>query len=122
MVDGVADVLEPAEFGKVGQPTPADDPRAPDLWLAAKAEYTFVDADGGEDIVAPRATPGGTHGYLPDQSALYGTLVLWGDGIKAGANLGKVSNQDIAPTVARLLNVGLPTAEGKSLNAALTGP
>jgi predicted AlkP superfamily pyrophosphatase or phosphodiesterase len=118
-VDGVADVLEPADFGTIGQPTPAEDPRAPDLWLAAKADYSFTDADTGDDIVAPRATPGGTHGYLPDQAALYGTLVLWGDGIKPGANLGRVSNQDVAPTIAKLLGVSLPTADGKVLEAAL---
>jgi predicted AlkP superfamily pyrophosphatase or phosphodiesterase len=120
-LDGVAEVLEPAEFGRVGQPTASDDPRAPDLWLAAKGEYSFVDADAGEDVVAPRATPGGTHGYLPDQAALYGTLVLWGDAIKAGSKLGRVSNQDVAPTMARLLNVALPTADGQVLEAGLTG-
>jgi len=120
-VDGVAAVLEPAEFGKIGQPTPAEDPRAPDLWLAADAEYSFTDSDAGDDIVAPRATPGGTHGYLPDQTALYGTLVLWGDGIKPGAKLGLVSNQDVAPTMAKLLGVAMPTADGKVLDAALTG-
>jgi predicted AlkP superfamily pyrophosphatase or phosphodiesterase len=118
-VEGIDRVITPEGFDALGQPTPAQDSRAPDLWLAAKSGYAFSESDAGEDVVVPRASHAGTHGYLPDQPALLGTLVLSGHGIKSGTSVGKVSNQDIAPTVAHLLGVELPTADGKVLKNAL---
>jgi predicted AlkP superfamily pyrophosphatase or phosphodiesterase len=120
-IEGVDAVYEPQDFGKLGQLGPSADPRAPDLWLAAKEGYSFTDSDAGDDVVVPKPTPGGTHGYLPEQAALYATLVLSGDGVRPGVNLGQVSNQDVAPTMARLLGVPFPSADGKVLDAALTG-
>ena len=101
------------------QPHHDDDRRAPDLWLAAESGYSFTEVHAGDDVVAPRDSPGGTHGYLPDQPDMLGTLVVSGYGIKAGVKLGKVSSLDVAPTMARLLGVDLPTAEGKVLASAL---
>lgn len=119
-VEGVQAVIKPEEFAKVGQPTREQDPHAPDLWLAAKSGYSFTNADSGTDLVAPRDKVGGTHGYLPDQPDLLATLVLYGNGIKPGTSLGKVSNLDVAPTIAHLLGIDLPTADGKPLAAALS--
>jgi predicted AlkP superfamily pyrophosphatase or phosphodiesterase len=118
-VEGVTDVIGPEGFAALGQPTPDQDPRAPDLWLAAEKDYSFSDSDSGADVVVPRSSHGGTHGYLPDQPDMLGTLVFAGNGIKSGASLGKVSNQTVAPTLARLLGIELPTAEGHVLEAAL---
>jgi predicted AlkP superfamily pyrophosphatase or phosphodiesterase len=118
-VEGVESVLGPEDFTKLGQPTPEEDPRAPDLWLAAKTGYSFTDSDAGEEVLVPRATPGGTHGYVPDQSEMLGTLVISGYGIKPSTRLGKVQSLDVAPTMARLLGVELPTADGKPLTKAL---
>jgi hypothetical protein len=47
------------------------------------------------------------------------SLVLWGDGIRRGAVLGEVSMLDVAPTVAALLGLRLPNAEGHALAAVL---
>lgn len=117
-VEGVESVLSPEEFQKLGQATPKDDPRAPDLWLSAKSGYSFTDSEAGDELVVAKETPGGTHGYVPDQSDMLGTLVISGYGIKPGTNLGKVPSLDVAPTMARLLGVELPTAEGKPLMKA----
>jgi predicted AlkP superfamily pyrophosphatase or phosphodiesterase len=118
-VEGVAAVLGPEQFTKLGQPTPEDDSRAPDLWLSAESGFSFTDSESGEDVVAARETHGGTHGYLPNQPDMLGTLVISGYGVEPGTNLGKVSNLDVAPTIARLLGIELPTADGQALSKAL---
>jgi hypothetical protein len=40
-------------------------------------------------------------------------------GIKPGARLGEISNLSVAPTIAKLLGLSLPNAEGQPLAAAL---
>jgi predicted AlkP superfamily pyrophosphatase or phosphodiesterase len=120
--EGIDVVLGAESFAELGQPTPEEDPRAPDLWLSAKSGYAFSDSDAGDEVVTPRASRAGTHGYLPDQPEMHGSLVLAGRGVRPEAKLGKVSNLDIAPTMARLLGVALPTADGRVLEAALTSP
>jgi hypothetical protein len=62
----------------------------------------------------------GTHGYDPARPEMAAALVLWGDGVRRGAPLGDVPMIDVAPTIAALLDVPLPTAEGHALSAALT--
>ncbi len=116
---GIQAVLRPDEFRRVGQPTPQEDPRAPDLWLSAESGYSFSDSEAGEELVVPRASRAGTHGYLPDHPDMWGTLVLWGNGIRSGVRLGKVSNLDVAPTIAALLGLQLPGADGRVLSEAL---
>jgi predicted AlkP superfamily pyrophosphatase or phosphodiesterase len=119
-VEGVQAVIGPEGFAALGQPTPEQDSRAPDLWLAAKKGYTFTESEAGEEPVVARSSRAGTHGYLPDQPDLLGTLVMAGRGVRAGANVGKISNRDVAPTVARLLGVEMEGVEGKELEGALT--
>lgn len=119
-LEGVDRVILPAEFDSIGQPTREADPKGADLWLSAKAGYSFTDSAEGDNPVVPRSTRGGTHGYLPGHPELLGTCVLWGAGIQPGTRLGRVSNEDIAPTMARLINVPLPTATGRVLTEALT--
>jgi predicted AlkP superfamily pyrophosphatase or phosphodiesterase len=114
-LEGVDAVIGPERFAEIGQPTRTQHRFAADLCLSAKSGYSFNDAMAGDDVVAQRAKPGGTHGYLPDQPDMLGTLVVWGPGVEAGQILGKVSNESVAPTIARLLNLHLPTADGKPL-------
>ena len=115
-VEGVQAVLGPEKFAEIGQPTPEQDPHGADLWLAAESGYSFTDSQDGDAIVVPRGSRGGTHGYLPDQPDMLGTLVISGDGVAPGKRLGKVSNTDVAPTVTKLLGVELPTADGRVLD------
>jgi predicted AlkP superfamily pyrophosphatase or phosphodiesterase len=118
-IEGVEAVLDARQFTQLGQPTPEQDPRGADLWLAAKCGYGFDDAVKGEDAVSHLKTTIGTHGHLPDQPALLATCVVWGAGVKPGTELGKVSNLSIAPTIARILGVALPTADGEPLQKLL---
>lgn len=118
-VEGVDSVHSREKFAALGQPVPENDSRAPDLWLSARSGYSFSDSDAGEEIVVPRSSPGGTHGYLPQQAALHATLIISGAGVRSGVTLPTVSNRDVAPTMARLLNVPFPSAEGRILTEAL---
>jgi predicted AlkP superfamily pyrophosphatase or phosphodiesterase len=118
-IEGVEAVLDAPQFTRLGQPTPEQDPRGADLWLAAKCGYGFDDAVQGSETVTHLKTTIGTHGHLPDQPALLATCVVWGAGVKPGTDLGKLSNLSIAPTIARILGVELPTADGKPLEKLL---
>lgn len=113
-LEGVQAVLGPEEFDQLGQPTPDVDRRAPDLWLSARSGYSFTDAHAGEPVTQ-RPSLGGTHGYWPGDPEMYGTLVISGYGVKPGTQLGTVQNIAVAPTIARLLGIELPTADGKPL-------
>jgi arylsulfatase A-like enzyme len=42
-------------------------------------------------------------------------FIASGYGVRGGAKLHKVANIDIAPTIAKLLGVALPTAKGKAI-------
>ncbi|MEK6285345.1 MAG: ectonucleotide pyrophosphatase/phosphodiesterase [Acidobacteriota bacterium] len=59
--------------------------------------------------------PGGTHGYAPDVAEMNSSFFIAGPGIAAGRDLGQIDMRDIAPTLATLLRVSLPSAEGHSL-------
>lgn len=113
---GVEAVFEPKDFGKIGQPTPSDDPHAPDLWLAAKKDYSFSDSFEGDNPVTPRSGRAGTHGYDPKHADLLGTCVVWGPSVKAGTKLGRINNEQIAPTIARVLGVEFPSSDAKPLD------
>ncbi len=58
---------------------------------------------------------GGTHGYLPDVAEMNATFFLAGPGVPTGKALGRIDMRDIAPTLAGILGLRLPTAEGKNL-------
>ncbi len=118
-VEGVDAVYTAEEFGKLGQSTPEVDSKAPDLWLAAKSGYSFANTQEGDQVVVRRPSPGGTHGYLPNQNEMLGTLVISGYGIKPGTRIEKTSSTNVAPTIAKLLGIELPTADGKPLDQAL---
>ncbi|MFL6620346.1 MAG: alkaline phosphatase family protein [Povalibacter sp.] len=47
----------------------------------------------------------GTHGYLPDRAEMHAAFFIKGSGIAAGRNLGVIDMRQIAPTLAKTLNV-----------------
>ena len=118
-IEGVHQVFTPEEFEQIGHVVPEKDARQPDLWLAAKSGYSFSETTSSGQVLSKRSTTTGSHGFLPDQEDMGGTLVMWGYGIKPGVNVGKVQSLDVAPTMAKLLGVKLPTADGKPLIKAL---
>jgi predicted AlkP superfamily pyrophosphatase or phosphodiesterase len=57
----------------------------------------------------------GMHGYDPALPQMRSTFLIEGKGVPAGKDLGDIDMRDIAPTIARLLGVSLPQAQGKAL-------
>ncbi len=75
--------------------------------LAAYQGFSFGAAATG-DMLAPAS--GGTHGYLPtDFKEIQTGFVAFGKGIKPGAVLSVMGQEDIAPLIAKLLNLDLKT-------------
>ena len=68
-----------------------------------------------DGLVSTTGKPGGTHGFLPDATAMNASFFVSGPGIAAGRNLGEIDMRDVAPTVASLLELTLPQAEGRVL-------
>lgn len=116
---GIQKVFAPDEFAQLGQPAPHENPRAADLWLVAKKGFAFSDDSEGDLLTIDKKKISGTHGYLPDQLDMLSLCVVSGPGVKPGTKLGKIRAIDIAPTVARILGIDLPTAEGKPLGMLL---
>ncbi len=73
---------------------------------------------GGGALAGPAirsGKPGGTHGYLPSVPEMDSAFFLAGEGIPRGLDLGRIDMRDVAPTLAGILGVALPGAEGRDL-------
>lgn len=75
----------------------------------------FKTGGGLTGAVARTGKVGGTHGYLPDYGEIDAALLLMGKGVPPGKNLGRIDMRDVAPTLAALLSLPLPTADGRNL-------
>jgi predicted AlkP superfamily pyrophosphatase or phosphodiesterase len=105
--NGIDRVLEAEELHKRGGYPPAS------FFVSLKPGWrTGYTADGP---VLSKVKPGGTHGQLPDVPDLRASFFLVGPGVPAGRNLGLIDIRDIAPTLAHLAGLSLPTADGKIL-------
>jgi predicted AlkP superfamily pyrophosphatase or phosphodiesterase len=82
--------------------------------VAIQPPYRFGGNLRGPVAIAP-AKVGGTHGYLPELPEMDASFFLVGPGIAAGQSLGRIDMCDIAPTLAGVLGVELPTAEGRNV-------
>jgi hypothetical protein len=59
--------------------------------------------------------PKGDHGFLPQNAEMDASFLVVGPGVPAGRDLGRIDMRDVAPTLAGLLGVPLPGAEGRDL-------
>ncbi|TCD08272.1 alkaline phosphatase family protein [Pedobacter frigidisoli] len=94
-------VLDKEEIAKAqGDPTAS-------IALAANQGFSFGASATGEMLAA---VSGGTHGYLPtDFKEIQTGFVAFGKGIKAGTVIPLMGQEDIAPLIAKLLNLNLKT-------------
>jgi predicted AlkP superfamily pyrophosphatase or phosphodiesterase len=121
--EGIADILRPDQFAALGLPDPAKNRQMAELILVAKEGYAFNNEARGEDVVTDVTLAAGNqghHGFLSSNPKMNATFVAWGRGIKHGAKLGMISNVDVAPTMAKLLEQPLPGADGRVLTEILT--
>lgn len=85
----------------------------------AEGYYVSDGVAGGAVLVG--ATRHGAHGFLPTEARMHTGLIAAGAGIRAGVPLPLVRQIDIAPTVARLLGLEMPSADGVPLVGLLAG-
>jgi hypothetical protein len=104
---GLFRVVDRAEIAERG-----GDPEAL-LFLDPVEGYTTASGTTGEFLVA--SSRGGDHGYIPDAPAMHTGLIVAGAGIAGGIAMPIARQIDIAPTVARLLGLKLPHAEGVAM-------
>lgn len=103
-IDHVADAGEVAHLG--GTPMAS-------FWIDFKPGYLM-----GTDPAAPPVGPAsikGTHGYFPTHPEMRATFIMEGPGIGKHGSLGEIDMRDIAPTLAKMMKVSLPDADGKPL-------
>jgi predicted AlkP superfamily pyrophosphatase or phosphodiesterase len=73
-----------------------------------------ANSGGFKGLQVPLSGPAGSkgmHGFFPAAPFMRSTFMLMGGGIPAGRSLGEVDMRAIAPTLAAILEVPLPTAE-----------
>lgn len=118
-LEGVDRVYGAEQYAALGFPLPSRDAQSPDLMLSAKDGYAFSgDSTGDEVFLQPRQT--GSHGYPASNPKVDAVFVASGAGIRKGAHPARVRNLDVAPTIARLLGVSLPDADGQPLTEILS--
>jgi predicted AlkP superfamily pyrophosphatase or phosphodiesterase len=120
--EGIAQIIEPDSFAKLGLPLPEKNSQMADLILVPKPGHAFSNQASGEEHITPvTLTSGGlgNHGYLSSNTNMNAVFVAVGRGIKRGVKLGVIDNRDVAPTMADLLGEKFPQADGKVLTEIL---
>ena len=107
--EGIDQVYGEDEFAKFGLPVPTATDQAPDLFIAAKPDYSFGNESDGDYVTQ---VSGGTHGYVNTDPKMQSIFIAWGAGVPKGIRLNSISNLDVAPTIAALLGLELKTAKG----------
>lgn len=120
-VDGVYRVIGPDQFHELGYPRYEESPYVPGQYMIIGDVDTHLridpDTPSGEKV--RKETPYHGHGYLPQHPLMFPALLFSGSGIRSGEWFGHTQQVNIAPTIAELLNVELPSAEGKVLEQIL---
>ena len=108
--NGIVEVLDHDEIVKRG-----GFPDAAFLVVLKPGYYT------GEGLAGPLITPSkdrGSHGFSPEDPEMHSSFFAVGAGIARHRDLGTVDMRQIAPTVAGILHVKMPTAKAAPLHVA----
>ena len=106
--NGIARILNKTEIKQMGGFPDAE------FVLALQPGFTIGSALSGA-LVSDKPSVKGTHGYLPSYPEMRASFFAMGEGVAQGRDLGVVDMRQIAPTVAGILDVSLPTAKGAKL-------
>lgn len=87
----------------------------PDAAFAVGVKPGFQIGGSVDGPVVHDVSPRGTHGFLPEVPEMRSSFFIAGPRVPKAKNLGTIDMRDIAPTLASLLNVRLPDAEGRDL-------
>jgi predicted AlkP superfamily pyrophosphatase or phosphodiesterase len=118
-VEGIAEVAGPERYADLGLPDPARDPQMSGLVLIPKAGYAFSGSRGGP-VSTTVVSSSGAHGYVNTDPEIDAIFIAAGSGIRRGVVLDRVRNIDVAPTIAALLGVKMPSnIQGRTLTEIL---
>ena len=106
--NGVAAVIEGDEARRRG-----GFPGAAFVVVMKPGYYTAADPTA-EAVAEVRGSPGG-HGFSPEFKEMRAAFFMAGPGIARHRDLGVIDMRQIAPTVANVLNVTLPSAKSAAL-------
>lgn len=118
-MEGIAEVIDGEKGHELGMPTPDENTGMGDLILFASEGYAFRKEVTGEEVVVPAVNYGGTHGYPASDPELDGIFIAHGPNIKPGTVVDRVSNLDVAPTLARIMGLTLPEVDGRAIEEIL---
>lgn len=117
----IARVLHSSEYPSLGYPKFEENVHVAGEYLVIGTieHYLASDPRPGVAVVRKRAKPSHSHGYLPENPKMYSMLIYSGAGVKSGTTIGHARNLDVAPTIARLLALELPSAKGQVMTEVL---
>ena len=114
----VLDVLDPRTPGRVPS---FGGPHGGDLYLSIAPGYNVSARLDGQAVQT--VSPRGEHFLDPDRPSMQAAFALAGAGVAAGADLGRIRQIDVAPTLCLLLGIEPPAqATGVVLTPALARP
>ena len=113
-IRGIKEIIAGPEIEAFGLPRPEENPQSPHLIVSALPGFAFNDAIVGEEVVSAGGLKG-THGHDPAPDYMHATFIAAGAGIKPGTKLDIIRNVDVAPTIAKLLEIEMPNVDGKPL-------
>jgi predicted AlkP superfamily pyrophosphatase or phosphodiesterase len=119
--EGIGEVIDGEDGPTLGMPSPAEKDQMGDFILYPKPGYAIRDQASGDAAAIPSVGYAGTHGARADDPDLDAIFIASGRGIKPGTHLERIRNLDVAPTIAKLLGLDLPGAEGRVLTEILSG-
>jgi predicted AlkP superfamily pyrophosphatase or phosphodiesterase len=118
-VEGVAAIIEPAEFARYGLPLPDSNNQMGSLFVLPREGYAFTAALGPTVVVDAAEGALGAHGYVSTDPELGAIFIAAGAGIARGTSLEAIDSVDVAPTVAALLGLDLGRVDGRVLTEIL---
>lgn len=116
---GVRAALTPEEAARQGWPTPTQTDQGPDLLVYAVNGYAFAKGNGTEAITETKKV--GAHGYPNTEPLMQAIFIASGNGIAKRGEIPEFDNVDVAPTIAKLLNLHLENVDGRALESILSG-
>jgi predicted AlkP superfamily pyrophosphatase or phosphodiesterase len=87
-------------------------------WLVVFQPGYYSGSALSGSLITPVPGTRGSHGFSPEYPEMRASFFAVGAGIAHGRDLGVVDMRQIAPTVAKMLHVTMPTAKAAPLNVA----
>ena len=107
--NGIAEILDSAAIKQRGAFPGA-------AFLVVMKPGYYLEAGTSGRLVSAIEGTRGSHGFSPEYPEMRASFFAMGAGIARHRDLGVIDMRQIAPTVARILNVPMPTAKAKPLN------